>query len=182
LATSILQTLSPAAAPIRTTFATAGQTPAPDGAFLAVGNLPPVGSAPHVRFDRGRVAVADRAGRSLLDIGGLASGAVAQLVFSGTHPGIWIKPLAADGMLPDPAELRLERGDVAVVDKLGVTLALSTEHDTLVSIAYPDQTSWLTVAERFRPWIIGGSWALATVAFLLVLQKALRRRRRAAHD
>jgi hypothetical protein len=182
LAASILHTLSPAAAPIRTVFATAGQAPAPAAAFLVIGNLPPTGSTPRVRFDRGRVAVADRGGRTLLDIGGLASGAVAQLVSSGAHPGIWIKPLAADGVLPDPAELRLERGDVAVVDKLGVTLALSTEHDTLVSIAYPDQTSWLTVAERFRPWIIGGSWAFSSVAFLVVLQRALRRRRRAAQD
>ena len=41
---------------------------------------------------------------------------------------------------------------------------MSTERDTLVRISYPDQVSWLTVAERFRAWIIGGLWLLATVA------------------
>jgi len=37
------------------------------------------------------------------------------------------------------------------------------------------------VAERFRPWMIGGLWALATVVFLRVLQM-LRRRRKATPE
>jgi hypothetical protein len=170
--------LSPPAAPIRVGFVAAGQAPAPQAAFLAIGNLPPAGADPRVRFDRGRVAVIDREGRSLFDMGGLANGAVAQLVTASAAPGLWVKPLAAEGMLPEPAELRLERGDVAMVDRLGVALALSTERDTLVSIAYPDQTSWLTIADRFRPWLIGAFWTFATLVFLLGLQSTLRRRLR----
>ena len=58
----------------------------------------PTAAAPRVRFDRGRVAVTDRAGRTLLDLGGFVGGAVAQIVTAGDHPGLWIKPLSADGI------------------------------------------------------------------------------------
>ena len=53
---------------------------------------------------------------------------------------------------------------------------MSTERDTVIRIAYPDQVSWLSVADRFRSWIIGGLWLLATVIVLLGLQRMLRRR------
>jgi hypothetical protein len=53
---------------------------------------------------------------------------------------------------------------------------MSTVRDTLVMIAYPEQTSWTTVSARFRSWIIGGFWILATIAFLFALQSMLRRR------
>jgi hypothetical protein len=132
-----------------------------------------------VRFDRGRVAVADRAGRTRLDIGGLSTGAVAQIVTSGVHSGLWIKPLTNDGSLPVSPGVYLDRGDVAFLDKTGVALAMSTERDTLLRISYPDQGSWLTMLERFRTWIVGGFWVLATIAFLFVLQRIYRRRRTA---
>ena len=50
--------------------------------------------------------------------------------------------------------------------RAGVALALSTERDTLVRVTYPDQVSWLTVADRFRTWIIGSLWVLGTIGFL----------------
>ena len=94
--------------------------------------MPPAGAAPRVRFDRGRVAVTDRAGRTLLDLGGFAGGAVAQIVTAGDYSGLWIKPLSADGSAPAPADLHLDHGDVAFVDANGVALAMSTERDTVV--------------------------------------------------
>ena len=54
---------------------------------------------------------------------------------------------------------------------------MSTVRDTVVRISYPDQVSWLTVAERFRSWIIGGLWLSATAGLLFILQRAFRRRR-----
>ena len=111
-----------------------------------------------MRFDRGRVAVIDRSGHTLLDLGGFVGGAVAQIVTAGDYPGLWIKPMSADGAAPAPAELHLDHGDVAFIDANGVALAMSTERDTVVKISYPDQVSWLTVAERFRSWIIAGLW------------------------
>jgi hypothetical protein len=36
--------------------------------------------------------------------------------------------------------------------------------------------SWLTVAERFRSWIIGALWLLVTAGLLLTLQRFFRQR------
>ncbi len=135
-----------------------------------------------MRFDRGRVAITDRAGNTRLDIGGLATGAVAQIVTSNGYPGIWIKPLAADGSLPASPAINLDRGDVAFLDKTGVALALSTERDTLLRVAYVEQGSWLSNLERFRSWIVAGIWAFITFALLFVLQRIYRRRHAAAGE
>jgi hypothetical protein len=180
LVAQMLGALSPPAAPITVKFSDA--TTAPSGPFIAVSASPPPSATPRVRFDRGRVAGADRNGHTLLDLGGFRDGAVAQLITVSGHPGIWIKPLADNGALPAPAKLTLDRGDVAFIDRAGVALAMATERDTLVHIKYPDQISWLNVAERFRAWIVGALWLLATIAFLFVLQQMLRRRRQAAGE
>jgi hypothetical protein len=176
----LLGALSPEAAAITVRFTAAGDAPAPEGPFIGISDVPPVSVIPRARFDRGRVTVVNRSDRTVLDLGGFATGAVAQVVMAGEFPGLWIKPLASDGTLPVPAELRLEHGDVAFLDKTGVALAMSTERDTLVRIAYPDQVSWFTVANRFRSWIIGGLWLLGSVVFLLALQNVRRRRSGAA--
>jgi hypothetical protein len=168
--------LSPDTAPLTVNFTAGNGPPTADGPFVAVADWPPAGANQRVRFDRGRVAVTDRSGRTLLDLGGFVGGAVAQVVTAGEYPGLWVKPLSADGALPAPRELHLDHGDVAFIDKNGVALAMSTERDTIVRISYPDQVSWLTVAERFRSWIIVGFWLCATAALLFVLQRMFRRR------
>jgi hypothetical protein len=168
--------LSPDTAPLRVAYVSPGAPPAPDAAFIAVSETPPAGTAPRVRFDRGRVAVIDRSGRRLLDLGGFAGGAVAQVVAAGDTSGLWIRPLSPDGIPPSPRALHLDHGDVAFVDSHGVALAMSTERDNVVRISYPDQVSWLSVADRFRTWIIAGLWLLATAGLLLVLQRVFRRR------
>jgi len=176
LVTDVLSVLSPETAPITVKFVAQGTAPVATAPFVAVSELAPSGVTPRVRFDQGRVAVADRSGRTLLDLGGFAAGAVAQVVAADNQPGLWIKPLARDGSLPVPAELKLDRGNVAFIDRVGIALAMSTERDTLVQITYPEQVSWFSIAERFRGWIIGALWLLATVVFLLVLQRLIRRR------
>jgi cellulose synthase operon protein B len=168
--------LSADSAPVSVDFVASANAPAPDAAFIAVSNSPPAGMTPRVQFDRGRLAVTDRSGRTLLDLGGFVSGAVAQIVTAGDIAGLWIKPLAADGSAPAPADLHLDHGDVAFIDGNGVALAMSSERDTVVRISYPDQVSWLTIAERFRSWIIAGLWLFATAALLLTLQRVFRRR------
>jgi len=178
----VLNRLSPDSASIEVKFSTPGINPAPTAPFIAVGDMPPADAQLRARFDRGRVTLADRSGRTLLDLGGYADGAVAQLVTAGGQPGLWIRSLAATGALPSPLDLHIDHGDVAFLDNTGVALAMSTERDTLVRIAYPDQVSWLTVAERFRAWIIGGVWLFVTVGFLLVLQRMFRRRPAGANE
>jgi len=175
LLSEVAQQLSSDAAPLSVSF-TSGSAPTPSSPFIAISEGEPTGSNPRVHFDRGRVVVADRSGRTLLDVGGFAGGAVAQVVQAGDYPGVWIKPLAANGATPTPDELRLDHGDVAFIDNNGVALAMSTERDTVVRVTYPDQVSWLNVAERFRSWIIAGLWLLATVILLLIVQRMFRRR------
>lgn len=176
LLSDVAAALVPETAVLSAQIVASGSVPSPSAPFIAVSQSPPSGSTPRVRFDRGRVAVADKSGQTLLDLGGFSAGAVAQVVNAGEHPGLWIKPLAENGSLPAPVELKLDRGDVAFLDSAGVALALSTLRDQLVRVTYPEQVSWLTVADRFRPWLIGSLWALATVGFLFALQKMLRRR------
>ena len=177
-----LATLSPETAPIAVNFTGSDGVATPTAPFIAVSNRPPAGTTPRVRFDRGRVVVADRSGRTLLDLAGFTGGAVAQIVSASGQPGLWLKPLASDGTLPAPATLRLDRGDVAFVDNTGVALAMSSERDRLVRIAYPEEVSWLTIAERFHTWIIGAIWVLVTAVFLFGLQRMLRRRGTHAGD
>jgi len=182
LVSEVLNLLSPPSAAVSVSLVAPGPAPAPKSAFLLVSDELPPGSAPRVRFDRGRVAVSDHAGHTLLDLSGFTTGAVAQAVSAGDVAGMWIRPLASNGSLPAPLNLRLDRGDVAFVDHTGVALAMSTERDTLIKISYPDQVSWLTIAERFRAWIIGCVWLMVTIVFLLGLQRLLRRRRTASGD
>ncbi len=176
MVTEVAAQLSPDTAPLSVDFIPGGSAPLPDAPFIAVSDTPPQGAAPRVRFDLGRVAVTDRAGRTLLDLGGFVGGAVAQIVAAGDYPGLWLKPLAQDQSMPTPKDIHLDHGDVAFVDGNGVALAMSTERDTVVRISYPDQVSWLSVAGRFRSWIIAGLWLFVTAALLLMLQRMFRRR------
>jgi hypothetical protein len=178
----ILSALSKETAPIDVKYVAGGAAPSPGAPFIAVSNVAPVGAEQRVRFDRGRVAITDRAGHTLLDVGGLATGAVAQIATSNNYPGLWIKPLAADGILPASPSINLDRGDVAFLDKTGVAVALSTERDTLFRVSYADQGSWVSNLDRFRSWIVGGVWALVTFALLFVLQRIYRRRNAVAGE
>jgi hypothetical protein len=178
----VLNGLSKDSAPIVAKYTSGGAAPSPAAPFIAVSNVPPVGAEQRVRFDRGRVAITDRAGNILLDVGGLATGAVVQIVTSNSYPGLWIKSLSSDGSLPASPAVSLDRGDVAFLDKTGVALALSTERDTLLRVSYADRGSWLTSLDRFRSWIVGGVWILITFALMIGLQRIYRRRNNLADE
>jgi len=119
LVAEVVNQLAADLAPISVNFVAAGSAAGADAPFIVVSDVPPAGTMPRVRFDRGRVAVTDRSGRTLLDLGGFVGGAVAQIVTAGDNPGLWIKPLSADGSLPAPSDLHLDHGDVAFVDANG---------------------------------------------------------------
>jgi hypothetical protein len=172
----VLNALSKETTPIAIKYVAAETPPSPGAPFITVSNVPPTGAEPRVRFDRGRVAITDRAGHTLLDIGGLTTGAVAQIVTSNTYPGLWIKPLSNDGSLSASPAINLDRGDVAFLDKTGVALALSTERDNLLRVSYADQGSWIANLDRFRSWIVGGTWVMLTFALLFLMQRMYRRR------
>lgn len=176
LIAEVASQLSPATAPLQVSFASGKEAAKLNAPFIALSDEPPADATPNVHFDRGRVSVTDASGHTLLGLGDFADGAVVQIMTAGEYPGLWIKPMAKDDSVPAPGDLHLGRGDVAFIDANGVALAMSTERNSVVRISYPDQVSWLTVAERFRPWIIAGLWLLATAILLLTLQRVLRRR------
>ena len=114
------------------------RSPAPEAPFIGVGDA--------ARRRRAARAIRPRAGSWWSTVrtarcsisAGSRPARLPRSVMAGEIPGLWIKPLAADGTLPAPAELHLEHGDVAFIDQTGVAMAMSTERDTLVRIAYPD--------------------------------------------
>ncbi|MEA2987659.1 MAG: hypothetical protein QOG83_370, partial [Alphaproteobacteria bacterium] len=83
LLADLLNALAPDTAIITAKLLPPGTAPTPGAAFIAVSSVAPAASTPRVRFDRGRVAVADRSGQTLLDLGGFAAGAVVQVVNAG---------------------------------------------------------------------------------------------------
>jgi len=178
----ILNALSKESAPVEVKYIRSGAVPAPGAPFIAVSNVAPLGAEQRVLFDRGRVEITDRAGFTLLDVGGLSTGAVAQIVTSNAHPGLWIKPLASDGSLPSSPAVNLDRGDVAFLDKTGVALALSTERDTLLRVSYVEEGSWFTRLDRYRSIIVACVWMLITLSLLFVLQRIYRRRNATAGE
>ena len=182
LVSGVLASLSHESAPVTVKLTAPGAAPAPTASFLAVSELPPMGSSPRVRFDRGRIVVADRSGKTLFDLSGHSSGALAQVVTAGSNSGLWIRSFAANGALPEPTDVKLDQGDVAFVDGIGVALTMSTERDTLVRVSYPEQVSWLTVAERLRFWIVAGLWLFATMIVLFALQRMFRRKPAGANE
>jgi hypothetical protein len=174
----VLSALSDRTTPIDVKYVNAQAPAAPAAPFISVSSMPPAGADQRVRFDRGRVAVTDRNDRVLLDVAGLTTGAVVQIVTANDKPGLWIRPLSSDGSLAAAPAINLDRGDVAFLDRSGVALALSTDRDTLLRVAYVDQRSWLSNVDRFWPWIVGTTWVLVSIA-LLILARRVRGRRAA---
>ncbi len=150
---------------------------APTGPFIALAGEAPGWLRPTpLRFDRGRVTLADREGRTLFDITGGGPGVAAQLVAtSGGTPGLWLRPAA--GGLGVPEVLSLDRGDVAIADARGIAFAWASGRDALVRIAYPDQTDVLALLARWRPWLIAGAWLAVTALLVGVFARSWRRRR-----
>ncbi len=175
LLTEIVRSLVPARASLSVKFVNPGQPADPVTPFIALTALSPGASSPPVRFDQGQVVVRQKDGRVLLDMSGADRSLVAQIVETDRLvpkvQGLWLHPPTAGNPLIVPARLRLDRGNLAFIDRDGVSLSLSSERERLVQVAYPDHVSWLDLAETYRPWIIGALWLLVSLIFLVLLQR-----------
>lgn len=147
----------------------------PTRPFVALTANPPSGMRESpVHFDRGRVVLRDNDGRALLDLDDGAGRPVAQLVFAGTQPGIWLRVIGDAPAVPPI--LRLDRGNVAFVDPEGVSLAWAAGRDGLVRITYPDSTDIWGLLGQYRPWIVGALWLAVTALIVSVVARGWRRR------
>jgi hypothetical protein len=89
--------------------------------------------------------------------------------------GLWLRPgRAVPGQGLEP--IRLDRGDIAVIDREGIALAFSTEHRQAVNVVYHDIRSWMDLAGEYRPWIVGAIWLALTAIFIRALSLMYRRR------
>ncbi|MFM0619725.1 hypothetical protein PQR37_37335 [Paraburkholderia nemoris] len=156
---------------------------APGSAFIAWGDFRFDDSAVPVRFDRGNVLVRTRSGAPLFNLNDTRNTLIAQLVtLPGSPSGLWLRGTGADGAVPAPQTVALDRGNVAFIGSSGVTLALSTERDRLIEVTYPDAPSWQVLFRRYGTWVLLALWLVITVAMLMALQRMYSRRERARKE
>lgn len=137
---------------------------APEARFLLIGPAELTAKTIPVRFDRGRVQIADSEGRLLVDVDKLPGIAIAQIVRARQY-GAWFRP-------GDPAALHpftpldLNDGDIAFADANGVFLSMNSRQTELARVRYPEYRDWLALLGKHRFWLFALAWIAITVAFL----------------
>jgi hypothetical protein len=151
---------------------------APNSAFIAWGDFRFDDSAVPVRIDRGNVLVRTRAGTPLFNLNDARNTLIAQLVtLPDAPPGSWLRSSGADGQIPAPQTIALDRDNVAFIGPAGVKLALSTEREKLIEVTYPDASSWQGLLRRYRTWLLLAAWVAVTIVVLVALQRIYSRQR-----
>ncbi|MBW4331983.1 cellulose biosynthesis cyclic di-GMP-binding regulatory protein BcsB [Stakelama sp. CBK3Z-3] len=168
----LLTTLIDGATPVRVSY---GEIPS-KGPYVLVGAKPPPDAASPVRFDQGAVRIQGEGGTTLIDSGAMSRLTIAQLVRQGDRAVLWIRPGRDFGDLAgvDIDRSGLARGDVAFFDGDGPVLAFSTTRDRLVDINYPEQSSLADLLKRYRLWLIGLGWLIASIGFIYLLRRIYR--------
>lgn len=148
---------------------------APESAYIAVLKEPLAQTAPSMVFDSGRMQLRRTDGKVMLDLSAEDAPTVAQIVHNGTTAGLWIRPgIGRHAALERP--IKLDRGNIAVLDRNGIALAFSHGGEQLVSIAYVEVRSWADLAREYRPWIVGALWLALTAVFISILSRYYRRK------
>ncbi|MBN8845076.1 MAG: hypothetical protein J0H88_17715 [Sphingomonadales bacterium] len=142
-------------------------------ASIHVGDSPPPGTAPMIRFDHGPVRLLREDGPVIFAPDALARMTVVQILRGRDRPLIWVRP--GEGDLP--SELDLSDGDIALFDAGGRAMAFSTLRDhRAVRIDYPGGYDPYGGERRMMIWRFGllGFWLIAS-AFLLFVYRRLPR-------
>ncbi len=146
---------------------------------VVVSDTAPAGTDPAVRFDRGRVAITDQGGETVLSSANLNTLTVVQLLDDGGRPVLWIRPgrdFAAVAKLP--ASEQLGAGDVAFIGPEGIKFAYSTRRDSLLQIHYPDRFSLAQFVARHRGLLILFGWLSVSAGFIWLLRRIYLARRK----
>jgi cellulose synthase operon protein B len=147
-----------------------------DRPFIIVSREEPAEADPRLRFDKGALSISRQDGKLLLDLsGGEDTPTIAQVLRTPRTAGLWLRPGRA---VPEQGAqaIRLDRGDIAVIDKAGIALAFSTAEKQAVNVVYHEIRSWTDLAGEYRPWIVGAIWLLLTALFVRALSLMYRRR------
>ncbi|MCW2307720.1 cellulose biosynthesis cyclic di-GMP-binding regulatory protein BcsB [Rhodobium gokarnense] len=149
-----------------------------EGPYVWVSDTAPPQGTPAIRFDAGPVRLADTGGAVLMDGAVLQSQTAVQLLAADGRQVLWIRPGTSFDEPVDSAEPpELGLGNVAFLDRQGISLAFSTKRDRLIQIRYPDAGGLAQYLEQYRLGMIGGGWLIATVGFVLLLRGISRARR-----
>lgn len=141
-----------------------GAALAPETRFLLIGPAELSAKTIPVRFDRGRVQIADSDGQLLLDVDKLPGIAIAQIVRAKQY-GAWFRPGDPEALHPF-TPLDLNDGDIAFADAAGVFLTMNSRQTELARVRYPEYRDWLALLNEHRFWLFALAWVLFTVAFV----------------
>ena len=148
--------------------------------FIIISKETPKGANSDITLDDGAIEIRDTAGNVMFDGQDLDRLGIAHIVTVNGADGLWIRPGSGPApVLSDRNPLVLDRGNLALIDDSGIVVATSTLNRDLVSVVYPDQTSVMQILAKYRPWIVGGLWAVLTLLVLGVFQRLYRSRRAA---
>lgn len=146
--------------------------------FFVISDNSPSDEQPSITFDAGRVEILDNDGETMFAGDELDRLGVAQVVNRGDQQGLWLRP--GRGPAPEPsaqAPLIFNRGDLSLIGQEGVIVSTSTRSTPVLAVSYPDRTSRAQILAKYRPWIVGGIWAVLTLIVLMVFQRIYRHRR-----
>ena len=137
-------------------------------ARIVVGDRPPEGTNPRLRFDRGPVALRRSDGAPLISAAALDRLTVVQLLGTAERPLLWIRP--GDRL---PAQLDLDHGDVALFDESGRVFGFSTQADRAVEVAYAPGADPHGQERATQLWRLAllAFWILLTIGTVLVLRR-----------
>lgn len=156
----------------------APNAPVRDGGHeLVVSDLPPRGTAPWLRFDRGAVRLVTRNGLALYTQEQLNRMTIVQIVTRGNAPILWIKPAHDEAM---PTLLPLDYGNVALFHSKGAEMAFSTFDDPIVQAAYRNEEA--ASSALFRTWrsSVLAVWVALTIGAGILMLRLPRLRPRMA--
>ena len=157
----------------------AERLPSIDRPFLLLGR--PDGDSPEapLELEDGRLRLRNGRGELVLEATADNHAAVLQLARIEEQKGLWLLPDGQD-RYPAPADITLNRSDIAWLDERGIALALQSDQDG------PDRSAdrwirdWLERFDGYRDVLLLAAGALAALFLILLLMIRARRRRRPA--
>lgn len=128
--------------------------PPPDRPFLLVGGIPSWIGSPPLHLDRGRIVIREADDETrILEMERLDDWTILQAVTGSGHPGLWVNPATYADEIPT-ANISLGTANVAILDRTGSLVTLSTRRDQVLESQYPEAGGWMDLLNRFRTWLL----------------------------
>jgi hypothetical protein len=145
------------------------------GPVILISAEPPAGAKPRLSFGASGVALVNHSDAPLFSASQLETLTTAQLLEVDGRAVLWIRP---GSRAPIPAELWLDRGDVAFIGPAGVEMAAATSRDRLVDVhdrAMPARAGFIPT---HWTWLLGAGALILLMLFIWAAQPSNRRRSR----